>query len=50
MKKEMRVKESTFRRLDDPFENGKSKKYVFYVKVVMYLTEFQWQQILESNR
>lgn len=22
-----------FRKLDDPFENGKSKKYVFYVKV-----------------
>lgn len=33
MKKEMRVKESSFRKLDDPFENGKSKKYVFYVKV-----------------
>lgn len=28
----MEVKESTFRKLDDPFENGKSKKYVFYVK------------------
>lgn len=29
----MRVQENSFRKLDDPFENGKSKKYVFYVKV-----------------
>lgn len=27
------VKSGIFRRLDDPFENGKSKKYIFYVKV-----------------
>ncbi len=30
--KTFKVKASTFRKLDDPFENGKSKKYVFYVK------------------
>lgn len=29
----MRVQENTFRKLDDPFENGAAKKYVFYVKV-----------------
>lgn len=33
MKKEMCVKESSFRKLDDPFGNGRSKKYIFYVKV-----------------
>lgn len=33
MKKTMICKENSFRRLDDPFENGKSTKYVFYVKV-----------------
>lgn len=33
VRKEMRVKESSFRKLDDPFENGTSKKYIFYVKV-----------------
>ena len=27
------VKSGIFRRLDDPFENGKSKKYIFYVKI-----------------
>ena len=31
--KTFKVKANTFRRLDDPFENGKSKKYVFYVLV-----------------
>lgn len=31
--KTFKVQESSFRKLDDPFENGKSKKYVFYVKV-----------------
>jgi len=31
--KTFKVKPSTFRKLDDPFENGKPKKYVFYVKV-----------------
>lgn len=31
--KTFKVKPSTFRKLDDPFENEKSKKYVFYVKV-----------------
>lgn len=31
--KTFKVKASTFRKLDDPFENGASKKYVFYVKV-----------------
>lgn len=31
--KTMKVKQSSFRKLDDPFENGKSKKYIFYVKV-----------------
>lgn len=30
--KTFKVKANTFRKLDDPFENGKSKKYVFYVK------------------
>lgn len=32
MKLEFKVKGSTFRKLDDPFLNGQSKKYVFYVK------------------
>lgn len=31
--KTFKVKASTFRKLDDPFENGPSKKYVFYCKV-----------------
>jgi len=31
--KTFKVKGNTFRKLDDPFENGKSKKYVFYVNV-----------------
>ena len=31
--KTFKVQESSFRKLEDPFENGKSKKYVFYVKV-----------------
>ena len=31
--KTFKVNGSTFRKLDDPFENGKSKKYVFYTKV-----------------
>ena len=31
--KTFKVKASTFRKLDDPFENGLSKKYVFYCKV-----------------
>lgn len=30
--KTFKVKANSFRKLDDPFENGKSKKYVFYVK------------------
>lgn len=29
----MKVKQGSFRRLEDPFENGKSTKYIFYVKV-----------------
>ncbi len=33
LQKTFKVKANTFRKLDDPFENGKSKKYVFYVKV-----------------
>lgn len=33
MKITMLCKESSFRKLDDPFDNGKSTKYVFYVKV-----------------
>lgn len=33
LEKTMAVKDSSFRKLDDPFENGKSRKYVFYVKV-----------------
>lgn len=32
IRKTMKVKENTFRKLDDPFNNS-SKKYVFYVKV-----------------
>ena len=31
--KTMKVKQNSFRKLDDPFENGRSKKYIFYVKV-----------------
>lgn len=33
MKITMLCKENSFRKLDDPFDNGKSTKYVFYVKV-----------------
>ena len=33
MKARIKVKENSFRKMDDPFENGKSKKYLFYVKV-----------------
>lgn len=33
MIKTMLVKENAFRKMEDPFENGKSKKYFFYVKV-----------------
>lgn len=33
IKKTFKVNGSSFRRLDDPFENGISKKYVFYAKV-----------------
>ena len=33
IQKTMKVKQNTFRKIDDPFENGKSKKYIFYVKV-----------------
>lgn len=33
LEKTMVVKDSSFRKLDDPFENGESRKYVFYVKV-----------------
>lgn len=33
IKKTMKVRENTFRKLEDPFENGAAKKYVFYVKV-----------------
>ena len=32
MKQVFKVHGNTFRKLDDPFLNGKSKKYVFYVK------------------
>lgn len=32
MKQVFKVQGNTFRKLDDPFLNGKSKKYVFYVK------------------
>lgn len=31
--KTMKVRQNSFRKLDDPFENGKSKKYIFYVKI-----------------
>ena len=31
IKKTMKVRENTFRKLEDPFENGAAKKYVFYV-------------------
>lgn len=31
--KTFKIKGNTFRKLDDPFENGKSKKYVFYAKI-----------------
>ena len=31
--KTIKVNESSFRKLDDPFENGVSKKYIFYVKI-----------------
>ena len=33
LEKTMLVKDSSFRKLDDPFENTNSKKYVFYVKI-----------------
>lgn len=33
IKQTMKVKDNSFRRLDDPFVNGKSKKYVFYVHI-----------------
>lgn len=33
LEKTMLVKDSSFRKLDDPFENSNSKKYVFYVKI-----------------
>ena len=33
LEKTMVVKDSSFRTLDDPFKNGKSRKYVFCVKV-----------------
>lgn len=33
IEKTMVVKDSSFRRLDDPFENGKSRKYVFYAHI-----------------
>ena len=33
IKKTFKVNANSFRKLDDPFENGKSKKYVFYCKV-----------------
>lgn len=31
--KTFKVKANTFRKLEDPFDNGKSKKYVFFCKV-----------------
>ena len=33
IKKTFHVHENSFRKLDDPFENGSSKKYVFYAKI-----------------
>ena len=33
MKITMTCKENSFRKLDDPFDNGKSTKYIFLVKV-----------------
>ena len=33
LKKTFRIVGSTFRKLDDPFENEKFKKYVFYVNI-----------------
>lgn len=30
--KTMKVKQSSFRKLDDPIENEKTKKYIFYEK------------------
>lgn len=33
IKKTMHVQENTFRKLDDPFKDKASRKYVFYVKV-----------------
>ena len=35
IKKTMKVRENTFRKLEDPFENGAAKKYVFYVKTIL---------------
>ena len=32
IKKTMKVRENTFRKLEDPFENGAAKKYVFMLK------------------
>ena len=33
IRKTFKVEANTFRKLDDPFENRKSKKYVFYCKI-----------------
>lgn len=33
LKKTFKIVGSTFRKLDDPFENGESKKYVFYADI-----------------
>lgn len=33
VKKTIKVQGNSFRKLDDPFENGRSKKYIFYAKV-----------------
>lgn len=44
----MFVKENSFRKLDDPF-NDSTKKYVFYVKLGMFLKVFRWQQTRETK-
>ena len=33
IKKTFKVQGNSFRKMDDPFENGKSRKYVFYAHV-----------------
>lgn len=33
IRKKMRVRENSFKQLNDPFPNAESAKYIFYVKI-----------------